>query len=97
MYHVNPKSPPKADKDRNVLKLPWKNFALRAQNVQRPDDTPAIIQMTVLVGRDGNPRLWTQPKVILLEPRIDFDVASLNEELTPEQLLVLLDVVARSG
>ncbi len=82
---------------RNKLKPSWKNFALRAQNVERPEDTPAIIQMTVLVNRDGNPTLWTQPKVILLEPRIEFDITALNEDLTPEQMLELLHVVSKTG
>lgn len=83
--------------NRDKLRPAWENFALRAQNVQRPDETPAIIQMTVLVNSDGNPKLWTQPKVILLEPRVDFDFRSLNEDLTEEQLLALLDVIAEAG
>lgn len=83
--------------NRDELRPAWKNFALRAQNVQRPDETPAIIQMTVLINSDGNPKLWTQPKVILLEPRVDFDFRSLNENLTEDQLLALLDVIAESG
>ena len=83
--------------DRDQLKTAWMNFALRAQNVQRPEDTPAIIQMTVLVNRDGNPFLWTEPKVILLEPRVDFDIAALNKALSPDQMLMLLDVISQSG
>ena len=83
--------------DRDQLKTAWRNFALRAQNVQRPEDTPAIIQMTVLVNRDGNPFLWTEPKVILLEPRVDFDIAALNKALSPEQMLALLDVISQTG
>ncbi len=85
------------DNHRDELKLPWKNFALRAQNVERPKDTPAIIQMTVLVNRDGNPTLWTQPKVILLEPRVNFDITTLNEDFTPEEMLALLHVIAEKG
>ncbi len=79
---------------RNKLKTPWKNFALRAQNVQRPEDTPAIIQMTVLINRDGNPVLWTAPKVIPLEPRVEFDLTALNDQFTPEELLELLHAIS---
>ena len=85
------------DNHRDELKTPWKNFALRAQNVKRPDDTPAIIQMTVLVNRDGNPTLWTQPKVILLEPRLEFDITALNKDLSPDEILSLLQVISDSG
>lgn len=82
---------------RDKLKTPWKNFALRAQNVERPEDTPAIIQMTVLVNRDGNPTLWTQPKVILLEPRVEFDITALNEKFTPDEMMQFLRVISERG
>ena len=83
--------------NRNILKPKWKNFALRAQNAQRPNDNPAIMQMTVLINRDGNPVLWTEPKIISLEPRLDFDIMSLNEDLTPDELQALLQVLAVRG
>lgn len=85
------------DNHRDELKTPWKNFALRAQNVKRPEDTPAIIQMTVLVNRDGNPTLWTQPKVILLEPRVEFDITSLNKDFTSDEMLAFLQVISEKG
>jgi hypothetical protein len=83
--------------DRNVLKDPWRKFTLRAQNLKRNNDSPAIIQMTVLVNSDGNPILWLEPKVILLEPRLDFDFDSLQSELTSDQLIALLKLVVRDG
>lgn len=83
--------------DRNKLKPAWKNFALRAQNVQRKNDNPVIVQMTVLINRDGNPAMWTEPKVIALEPRLDFDFTSLNKELSADEMLALLEVIASRG
>lgn len=83
--------------DRNILKPAWKKFALRAQNVQRLNDNPVIIQMTVLINRDGNPVLWTEPKIISLEPRLDFDITALNETFTPDQLGALLEFIASKG
>lgn len=95
MYHTNPKPVSKLNEsDRDVLKPAWKNFALRAQNVKRNNDNPAIVQMTVLINRDGNPALWTEPKVISLEPRLEFDVTSLKKGLSEEELLALLEFIA---
>ncbi len=82
---------------RDKLRTPWKNFALRAQNVKRPKDAPAIIQMTLLINHDGNPILWTQPKVISLEPREELDVTALNKNLTPEEMLEFLQFIADRG
>ncbi len=50
--------------------------------------------MTVLVNSDGNPLIWTEPKVISLEPRLNFDFASLDRNLSQEQMLALLEVIA---
>ena len=82
---------------RDKLRTPWKNFALRAQNVQRAKDAPAIIQMTLLVNSDGNPILWTQPKVILLEPREELDITALNKDLSPDEMFTFLSFIAERG
>lgn len=84
------------DNNRNKLKPAWRRFALRAQNIQRKKENAAIVQMTVLINLDGNPVMWTEPKVILLEPRLGFDITSLNEQLSPEEMQALLQVVAES-
>lgn len=82
---------------RDILKVAWKNFALRAQNANRNSDNHAIVQMVVLVSPDGNPILWLEPRVFKLEPRVDFDFTSLKNKLSPEQLMALLQVVAERG
>ena len=83
--------------NRDKLRTPWKNFALRAQNVKRAKDAPAIIQMTLLVNSDGNPILWTQPKVILLEPREELDITALNKDLSPDEMFTFLSFIAERG
>lgn len=83
--------------DRNILKDPWRKFALRAQNLKRNNDSPAIIQMTVLVNSDGNPILWLEPRIRMLEPRLDFDFTSLQNELTFDQLKALLEIAVEEG
>ena len=80
--------------DRDILKPKWRDFALRAQNIARQHKNATIIQMTVLVNSDGNPLIWTEPKVISLEPRLNFDFASLDRNLSQEQMLALLEVIA---
>lgn len=86
-----------ANKYRDKLRTPWKNFALRAQNVPRAKNAPAIIQMTLLVNSDGNPILWTQAKVILLEPREELDIAALNKKLSPDQMQAFLQFISENG
>lgn len=53
--------------------------------------------MTVLVNADGNPLLWTEPRIIPLEPRLDFDFTSLENELSEDQMHALLQVIATYG
>lgn len=86
-------SPFSTNYDRDVLKEMWRKFALRAQNLKRANNNPAIIQMTVLVNADGNPIWWTEPRVITLEPRANFDFTSLQESLTKEQMTLLLNLI----
>jgi hypothetical protein len=79
---------------RDILKPAWRDFALRAQSIARNNKNATIIRMTVLVNTDGNPMLWTEPKIIKLEPRLSFDFASLDRNLNQEELLALLEVIA---
>lgn len=46
----------------------WFNPIRRLQSVARNQSGMAIVSMKFLVNENGDPVLWTDPKVTLLEP-----------------------------
>jgi len=50
------------------IKAGWLSVARRLQSVSKTEGY-AIVSINVLVGSDGCPRFWTEPKVTKIEPK----------------------------
>ncbi len=65
----------------------------RLQSVGRNNDGFAIVSITVLINKDGNPVFYTEPKMILLEPKRAIDIQTLQNELGDEGLEKILQLI----
>lgn len=50
------------------IKAPWLNVTRRLQSVAQTEGY-ALVSITVLVGPDGCPKAWTEPKCVRIEPK----------------------------
>lgn len=71
----------------------WFKVIRRAMQASRTQDGLSILSMVVLVDNQGRPRLWSAPEVTKLEPKKDITVEWLLDELTPEQLNIVLNFI----
>lgn len=53
------------------IRRQWQKFANRMQHTARKQAGYAVIKVTVLVDASGDPVLWTEPDMTLLEPKAD--------------------------
>jgi len=55
----------------------WFNFIRRLQSVGAQNNGYAIITISVVIDADGDPKLWTEPRVTKLEPKRIDDVLAI--------------------
>ena len=79
------------------IRPPWweqfKKIIRRLQSVGRNNDGFAVVSITVLINKDGNPVFYTEPKMILLEPKHNIDMQMLQTELGQEGLEQILHLI----
>lgn len=67
------------------IKASWLNPIRRLQSVCSKNHGIAVVSMSFLIDADGNPRLWTEPKLTLIEPKANAeDMLSLLLKLLTE-------------
>ena len=54
------------------LRPKWASVAARMQQVACVENANAVINISVLIDRDGNPVFWFEPTVSKLEPAAKF-------------------------
>lgn len=51
------------------VKVQWLNVIRRLQSACSENHGIAIISISILIDECGNPKFWTEPKMIKLEPK----------------------------
>lgn len=68
------------------IKSEWFNPIRRLQSVCSRNHGIAVVSMSFLIDADGKPRLWTEPKLTLIEPKSNAE----------DMLAVLLNLLTES-
>ena len=58
------------------IKRGWLSVARRLQSIARTEGY-AVVSINILVGPDGNPLAWTEPKLTKIEPKRSSDILAL--------------------
>lgn len=66
----------------------WMNVVRRLRSAARGNRGLAFVKIIVMVGTDGEPKLWTDPTLVLLEPKLRAE--DVMDNMSQEEMAQML-------